>query len=283
MRQALKVEPFQTLNPLLTAKKMRELSAGYVRHTIRRPIRPVLDDASRQGDQRLRLRAADYFFIFCRQIVPQIEERVEQQLLEKFKSTLLSQAERQEVQQAYLQRKDNLAKVPEAEERGEPEPGQPQLVLAADEYHKVIQSVFGDGLSYHTYKDIGRYTVFPKAMTQRMFPSVMFGRYKEDEYSLRELFGLQTREEGVRITNDLSRLTLPKDRDVNYPLIARMANTQVKSEITQDEASYVALFQDFSLSLIDYIHSRTPYEELIRHREFFNSPGVFDGLVNVLV
>ena len=62
-------------------------------------------------------------------------------------------------------------------------------------------------------------------MVKRMFPSVMFGRYKEDEWQHRELFGLQTREEGLRITNDLARLTLPKDRKVDYALISRMDNS----------------------------------------------------------
>ena len=43
--------------------------------------------------------------------MPQIEERIELNLLEKFKSSLKSDLERKEVENAYLQRKDNLAKV----------------------------------------------------------------------------------------------------------------------------------------------------------------------------
>ena len=39
---------------------------------------------------------------------------------------------------AYLQRKDNLAKIPEREEPGEPEPKKPRLFIPKDEYHKVI-------------------------------------------------------------------------------------------------------------------------------------------------
>ena len=38
-------------------------------------------------------------------------------------------------------------------------------------------------MSYHTYQDIGRYTVFTEAQMKRMFPSKLFGRYHEDEYS----------------------------------------------------------------------------------------------------
>jgi hypothetical protein len=90
-------------------------------------------------------------------------------------------------------------------------------------------------LKYHTYQDIGRYTVFPKAATNRMFPSVMFGRYKEVEFDENNTFGIQTREEGLRITNDLSRLTLPSERNIDYRRIAMMENSDVRGDILQDE------------------------------------------------
>jgi hypothetical protein len=86
----------------------------------------------------VRQNAADYFFIFCRQIIPQIEEKVELQLLEKFKHTLSSDLERKEVEAAYYQRKDNLAKIPEKEDLGQPEPKKPKLIIPKDEYYKVI-------------------------------------------------------------------------------------------------------------------------------------------------
>ena len=90
-------------------------------------------------------------------------------------------------------------------------------------------------------------------MVKRMLPNVMFGRYREDEYSISGSYGIQTREEGLRITNDLSRLTLPKERNIDYGKIARMQNVQVKEEILQDEVNFVAVTQDFSLFLLDYI------------------------------
>jgi len=64
-----------------------------------------------------------------------------------------------------------------------------------------------------------------------LVPNVMYGRFREEEFSKSETYGIQTREEGLRITNDLSRLTLPKDRKVEYGLIARMTNEQAKEEI----------------------------------------------------
>lgn len=76
-------------------------------------------------------------------------------------------------------------------------------------YYKVIQTIYGDGISTHTYSDVGRYTVFPETMKKRMFPSVMFGRYEEEEYKRNKTLGIQTREDGLRLTNDLARLTLP--------------------------------------------------------------------------
>lgn len=157
-------------------------------------------------------------------------------LLNKFISTIDSVPERNEVQQAYLQRKDNLAKIPEREDPGQPPPQEAQVALDVKAIPEVIQSIHGDGISSHTYHDIGRYTVFPQAMRQRMLPSIMFGRYEKEEFELNgNVLGIQTREEGLRITNDLARLTLPKERNVEYEQIAAMSNHLVKEEIIKDE------------------------------------------------
>ena len=47
--------------------------------------------------------------------------------------------------------------------------------------------------------------------------------------------------------------------------------------------NFVAVYQDFSLSLIDYINSKEPYDTMMEYRQLFDAPGVFDGLVNVLI
>jgi len=72
-------------------------------------------------------------------------------------------------------------------------------------------------------------------MVDRMFPSVMFGRYKQEEYDINETFGIQTREEALRITNDMARLTLPSERNIDYLKISLMTNSEVKDEILKDE------------------------------------------------
>lgn len=144
-------------------------------------------------------------------------------MLEKFKASLKSDLERKEVEEAYYQRKDNLAKLPEREEASEAAAGEEgeQVPFGAGD---AIGSMHGDGVIHHTYEDIGKYTVFPKQMVKRMHPSKMFGRFYEEEYERSKTYGIQTREEGLRITNDLSRLTLPKERNINFREIASMEN-----------------------------------------------------------
>ena len=68
-------------------------------------------------------------------------------------------------------------------------------------------------------------------------------------------YGIQTREEGLRITNDLARLTTPDQRNVNYLKIAHMGNVEAKEEVVQDEVNFVAVYQDFALSLHDFINA----------------------------
>ena len=93
----------------------------------------------------------------------------------------------------------------------------------------VIQSIEGEGLSYHTFEDIGKYTVFPENMFKRMFPGELFGRYQQDEYNVNRTYGIMTREEGLRLTNELSRLTLPSARKVDYKEIVSLpSNSEVK-------------------------------------------------------
>lgn len=88
------------------------------------------------------------------------------------------------------------------------------------------------------------------------------------------------REQGLRITNDLARLTLPKDRSVNYEQIAReMTTSDIKKDLLFDEHSYTAIVQDITLDLHDHVNAGERRNEL---RKFFLPVGVFDGIVNVL-
>lgn len=58
----------------------------------------------------------------------------------------------------------------------------------------------------------------------------------------------------------MARLTLPGERNIDYLKISTMTNQQVNEEILKDEQNYVAIFQDMSLSLLDYIKSLSSKE-----------------------
>ena len=62
------------------------------------------------------------------------------------------------------------------------------------------------------------------------------------EWDMTGTLAIQTREEGLRIANDLSRLTLPKDRNVEYTKIAGLKNYDVKEYVLKDEESFIALY-----------------------------------------
>jgi hypothetical protein len=146
----------------------------------------------------------------------------------------------------------------------------------------IVKTIDGDGISTEGFQDIGRWTVFPEHHWRRMFPRKAFGRIEETDYAKNKTFGLQTREEGLRLTNELRRLTLPSERNIPYQEIVTWDTAQVKEELLQDELKYTNIQQDISLSLLDYIETFQG-EEKISLKHFFMPPGVFDGLVNVLV
>lgn len=49
-----------------------------------------------------------------------------------------------------------------------------------------------------------------------------------------------------------------------------------------EQASYVAIQQDFSLDLLEYIESHTG-EELHSLKRFLIHPGLFDGIISIMV
>lgn len=129
----------------------------------------------------------------------------------------------------------------EDDDLGRPEPKKKPNIMPLGRLTEVIQSMDGDGLATQTYSDIGRYIVFPEKHMDRMFPRKVFGNLKHDDYSRNQTYGVMCREEGIRITNELHRLTIPSERHVPYDQIATWSNAQVKDEILTDEMMYIGL------------------------------------------
>lgn len=83
-------------------------------------------------------------------------------------------------------------------------------------------------------------------------------------------------EEGLKLTYDLARRTLPKDRTINYEALIK--NSESLKETIKDEQVFVQLYQDFSIDLLDLINQRS-YDQ----RHVFESPSIFDGVVGILL
>mmetsp|Transcript_20791 Transcript_20791/g.24416 ORF Transcript_20791/g.24416 Transcript_20791/m.24416 type:complete len:224 (+) Transcript_20791:321-992(+) len=208
---------------------------------------------------------------------------MEERLLHEYMRTIKNEFERKELHDAYIMRRHRLSRMPEeadmlSESReNEPKPKR----IDPHEITKTIKTIDGTGIRYHDYSDIGKYTVFPAQYKNRVFPSGAYGRIEQDDVAVTRTLGVMCREQGLRITNELARMTLPQDRDVEYGRIAHeMTNTQVRQDLLSDDVVYTALVQDMALALHDYIIKHERKNEL---KKFFLAPGVFDGLVNVLV
>jgi hypothetical protein len=89
------------INPMMDTFRLKDFISTYKRHTIRRALRPSNMNPkafTQKAKDEMRSSAADYFFLFCRQVIPRIEERIELQLLNKVKSQLQSGPERRELE-----------------------------------------------------------------------------------------------------------------------------------------------------------------------------------------
>lgn len=140
---------------------------------------------------------------------------------------------------------------------GRPEPKKKPNVMPLGRLTEIIKDKNGDGIASHTYTDIGTYTVFPERHMERMFPSKVFGTIKKDDYERNQTWGVMCREEGIRITNELHRLTIPSERNVPYNDIATWSNAKVKEEILTDEMMYIGFQQDLAHEMLAYIESHT--------------------------
>jgi len=76
---------------------------------------------------------------------------------------------------------------------------------------------------------------------ERMFPRKIFGTLKKDDYSRNNTYGVMCREEGIRLTNELHRLTLPSERNIPYSEAATWSNSRVKEELLTDEMNYIGI------------------------------------------
>ena len=83
--------------------------------------------------------------------------------------------------------------------------------------------------------------MFPDHHMKRMFPTKVFGTITEDDHSRNQTYGIMTREEGLRLTNEMHRMTLPSERSVPYMELAYKDNKEVKHEWLKEEQSFVAI------------------------------------------
>lgn len=110
---------------------------------------------------------------------------------------------------AYAQRRDELAKAQDEEILATPVDKKRPFSIPMSLLHELIVSVEGDGFSHHTYEDIGKFTTFPDNTWKRMFPRKSFGDVEKDTYKHSKTWGVMHREESMKMTNEMNRLTLP--------------------------------------------------------------------------
>jgi hypothetical protein len=82
-------ESTQKINALMTSAKLRAIAGKEQRHTILRHIR---NEQVEESDKRQS--AADTFYNFCRDVIPKVEDRIEAQLLDRYKETLATYEEK---------------------------------------------------------------------------------------------------------------------------------------------------------------------------------------------
>ena len=116
-------------------------------------------------------------------MIPQIESRIEERLLEQFCRTIHSESERKEVIQSYKTRRHNLSQLPEDSDLVSTVIDPPPFKREDSEYAEIILDTNGDGLKYHSFADVGKFTIFPENQWRRMFRRHSYGDMEKNEIS----------------------------------------------------------------------------------------------------
>ena len=180
--------PAQPMNQLFDTVKFRHFQQSQKRHTIMRSIAPQYKLPSGKGSvvnlqDRLRQSPSEYFNVYTRTVIPQIEARIEERLLHEYMRTIPNELERKEIFDSYIMRRHRLSKMPEEADMltNIVDKDLKPKRMKANELRNTIATMDGSGTKYHTFSDIGRYTVFPAQARNRLFPTRAYGRIDDDE------------------------------------------------------------------------------------------------------
>ena len=246
------------------------LYSNHKRHTIMREIEK--DDQFKNTGRK---GVYDYLKNFVSEVIPKVEDFIESRLLERFKLNLNIEEEKM-VSDVYKMRKHKVYAIKEQVIKDRPIVQEPYKTIDFTQMMSLYTSIDGKGLSYNSYDDIGRYIHFPKADVEELFPFKYYGKYKT-ELDRTGLYSIMIREEGLKLANSFSNVSLPGERNFDYAAIIN--NTfQFKSELKNEQVFFM-FFQEFSYSLLKYL-------EKINNNEayrLFKNVDVFDGLITLLV
>jgi len=114
--------------------------------------------------ERLRQSPGEYFNIFTRTVIPQIEARIEERLLHEYMRTIKNDLERKELYDSYIMRRHRLSKLPEEADMFSDSREKDMKVnrIKTREITNTIRNMEGVGFKYHDFSDIGTYTVLPE-------------------------------------------------------------------------------------------------------------------------
>jgi len=217
---------------------------------------------------------------------PRIQRHVEKKFLDRYIAEQTDPVYAQQIRDAYQERINRLDKE-KPEELVEPEePFRQKVEPERFSETRLFNSLDGKGFKYHTYHDIGTYTLFPPEQYKKLFPYDFFGDYLKDDYRFTKTFALMCREDGLRLAADFSCRTLPHERNlIDYKeLIHKCAkDTRLKglNELVRDEDYFRSFYYDFCLDLIE-VYKEIKYKDQLG-RQVLEAASIFDSIVSILV
>eukprot|EP00826_Nyctotherus_ovalis_P032957 TRINITY_DN2656_c0_g1_i15.p1 TRINITY_DN2656_c0_g1~~TRINITY_DN2656_c0_g1_i15.p1 ORF type:complete len:705 (+),score=182.56 TRINITY_DN2656_c0_g1_i15:115-2229(+) len=257
------------------AKAYMTIVTRYGRHTIYRP-----SNADTPGGVNRRP-VVEAVWHFNHSGLHRIQSHIEKRLLDQYLAGQTNAVYAQEIRDAYAQRMRQLKRLKPPQPSAPPYPRHTKFAEVS-----IFNSIDGKGLKYHTFHDIGKYTLFPLHEFRTLFPYGFFGDYEKSEFTYTNTFAIMCREEGLRLAAEYSYRTLPYERRlINYKELMHECIKDMKfrklSEYIKRDDYFKCFYYDFCLDLID-VYREIKFKDPVG-RQLLEAASIFDSIVSILV
>lgn len=219
---------------------------------------------------------------FTNTVLPNIENFVERQLLDQF-SDQLTPIEKETVKDAYGLRREKADKTQVKKEEAKFS----ESSLTPEENIKsrdIVINFQGKSVQEIKASDVGKVYILNKEQIDLMYPFDVYGLEFKKTYAQIRKMGIMIRKQGFMISNFLSYIKTPKERESHMKHLYNeicLNKQSLYEKLNSSFLDYSIVYQQVSESLLDFLYFNRNSNEKVR--QLFSANDIFEGLVRKIL